>query len=195
MSLNCLVYLLKMIKISLDVKQSVIFSVIVVKNINILIDIVTNQDISLELLFFTCMYSFYEILFCIYMLVKTQTHYINLEFFSLCGVIINSIILRIMYVLQYNTREIKLCLINVVVYILFYFSFITLSKSIRLYKVTKEDIDRYSNECVICLEDMCIKSNYLQKLKCNHVFHKDCISKYVGYNINLEELRCPTCRC
>ena len=184
-----------MIKISLDVKQSVVFSVILVKNINILIDIATNQDISLELLFVTCLYSLYETLFCIYMVVKNDNIPINLEFFSLCGVIINSIILRIFYVLQYDSREIKLCLINVVVYVLFYLSFISLSRNIKLYKVSREDLKRYGDECVICLEEMCIKSNCLQKLKCNHVFHKDCISKYVGYNINIEDLKCPTCRC
>ena len=188
-------HLLKMIKLSLDVKQSVVFSVILVKNINLIIDIASSQDISLELLLVISLYSLYETLFCIYMVVKTHSDYINLEFFSLCGVVINSIILRTMYVLQYNTKEIKLCLINVVVYILFYLSFISLSRNIRLYKVTRKDLERYGNECVICLEEMSIKSSCLQKLKCNHVFHKDCISKYVGHNTHVEELRCPTCRC
>ena len=184
-----------MIKISLDVKQSVIFSVILVKNINLIIDIASNQDISLELLLVTCLYSLYETLFCVYMVVKHDNTPINLELFSLCGVVINLIIFITSYILEYDLKDIKLCLINVVVYVLFYLSFITLSRNIKLYKVTREDLERYGDECVICLEEMSIKSTCLQKLKCNHVFHKGCISKYVGYNTHVEELKCPTCRC
>lgn len=184
-----------MIKLSLDVKQSVVFSVLLVKNINIFIDVASNQDISFSLLFITCLYSLYETLFCVYMVSKPNSTYINLELFSLCGVIINSIVLFSVYILRYDLKEIKLSFINVVVYMLFYLSFIILSRSIKLYKVTKKDLERYGNECVICLEEMCIKSSCLQKLKCNHVFHKDCISKYVGYNTHVEELTCPTCRC
>lgn len=186
---------LKMIKISLDVKQSVIFSVVLVKNINIFIDIASNQDISIALLFITCLYSLYETLFCVYMVTKNDNVSINLELFSLCGTIINLVIFITAYILEYDLKEIKLSFINVVVYILFYLSFISLSRNIKLYKVSIEDLKRYGDECVICLEEMCIKSSCLQKLKCNHVFHKDCISKYVGYNINVEDLTCPTCRC
>lgn len=187
--------LLKMIKLSLDVKQSVVFSVILVKNINLIIDIASNQDISLVLLSTTCLYSLYETLFCIYMVTKYENTHINLELFSLCGTIINSVIFITAYMLEYELKEIKLSFINIVVYILFYFSFIILSKPIKFYKVTRKDIERYGNECVICLEEMSIKSSCLQKLKCNHVFHKDCISKYVGYNTHVEDLTCPTCRC
>lgn len=189
------VFYLKMIKLSLEVKQSVVFSVILVKNINLVIDIVSNQDISLELLFITCLYTLYEILFCVYMMTSNiQNNNINLELFSLCGLVINSIILFTIYLSEYDLKEIKLFIINVLVYILFYFSFITLSRSLKFYKVTIKDLERYGNECVICLEEMSRKS-CLQKLKCNHVFHKDCISKYVGYNMHVEELNCPTCRC
>jgi len=183
-----------MIKLSLIFKQSIVFSVIFVKNINLVIDIVANQDIKLALLLITCLYSLYEILFCMYMASKIQSN-INLELFSLWSIVINyQIILFSIYILRYDLKDIKLFIINVVVYILFYISFITLSRTLTFYKVTRGDLERYGNECVICLEEMNIKS-CLQKLKCNHVFHKDCISKYVGYNIHVEELSCPTCRC
>ena len=62
----------------------------------------------------------------------------------------------------------------------------------------KEDIDnlkilRYSSDkgisCSICLMDV-EKDNEIFKIKCNHVFHKDCLEKW------LEEYNylCPICR-
>jgi hypothetical protein len=182
-----------MIKLSLDVKQSVVFSVIIVKNINLLIDLASNQDINISALVFACSYLFYETLFCVYMMTDKLQN-VNLEFFSLVGLVINAVIFGIQYFFSFELKDIKMSFINLVVYLIFYFLFIT--RKTKLYRVTKEDVERYGEDCVICLEEMCIKSSSnLQKLKCNHVFHKQCIKKYVGYNNHLEEVRCPTCRC
>ena len=182
-----------MIKLSLDVKQSVVFSVIIVKNINFLIDLASNQYINISVLVIACSYLFYETLFCVYM-ITDKLKIVNLEFFSLVGIVINAVIFGIQYFLNFQLKDVKMSFINLVVYLIFYLLFI--SRKTKLYRVTKEDIERYGEDCVICLEEMCIKtSSNLQKLKCNHVFHKHCITKYVGYNNHLEEVRCPTCRC
>jgi hypothetical protein len=47
--------------------------------------------------------------------------------------------------------------------------------------------------CSICLDDFGNSNNIIQ-LKCNHIYHKDCIKKYIR-STNLNNLsKCPYCR-
>ena len=52
-------------------------------------------------------------------------------------------------------------------------------------KVTNDDYDR----CTICLMDI-EKEEEIIKLKCNHYFHKDCITEY----LKDFDYKCPVCR-
>lgn len=44
-------------------------------------------------------------------------------------------------------------------------------------------------ECSICLDDINKKKNLLKTLKCNHIFHKRCINKWMKTSI-----QCPLCK-
>ena len=57
----------------------------------------------------------------------------------------------------------------------------------RKYKKIKSK-DTIYDECPICLEYFDDKDK-LAKLKCDHVFHVDCIKKWIP-----RESSCPTCR-
>ena len=45
-------------------------------------------------------------------------------------------------------------------------------------------------ECLVCLEDFNENDKELVKIKCNHIFHKNCINKWLCYENN----KCPVCR-
>lgn len=184
-----------MIKISLDVKQSICFSVFTVKTIFLMLELFFTYT-NMFLLFFMCLFIITELLFCIYMILSKIENMIIFKF-SIYGLIFNFNLLFYIYVNKYvnkyNLNEVKFSLINVIIYFLIYLMFN--KYSVKLYHVNNSDLERYGKECIICLEEMSIKISSLQKLKCNHVFHKDCISKYLGYNNHLEEVKCPTCRC
>lgn len=49
---------------------------------------------------------------------------------------------------------------------------------------------KYHKECCICL-DTFKKEEDLKKLHCDHVFHTNCLSKYLEVSININ---CPVCR-
>lgn len=48
-----------------------------------------------------------------------------------------------------------------------------------------------NDECPICLEPL--QNNSLSKLKCNHMFHTECYTKYI-VNQDSNFLVCPMCR-
>ena len=52
--------------------------------------------------------------------------------------------------------------------------------------------NNYSKEeCSICIEKL--NGKEIVKLSCNHIFHKDCIEKYILIN-NEKSFKCPLCR-
>tara|TARA_B110000208_G_C11783628_1_gene434768 strand:+ start:2204 stop:2533 length:330 start_codon:yes stop_codon:yes gene_type:complete len=68
------------------------------------------------------------------------------------------------------------------------------NEKILMKKVIESDI--LNNQCSICLEENNIKKSF--KLKCNHIFHRECIKKwYKQVNNNYEytlEFTCPLCK-
>jgi hypothetical protein len=52
--------------------------------------------------------------------------------------------------------------------------------------ILEDDID---NDCSICIDNL-RKGNEVIKLKCNHIFHKECIKSYL---MNYDN-KCPLCR-
>ena len=55
-----------------------------------------------------------------------------------------------------------------------------------LEKINNNEIDGYS--CPICLEEF-KESKNIRKLKCKHIFHKNCIKEWLE-----KENTCPNCR-
>lgn len=51
-------------------------------------------------------------------------------------------------------------------------------------------IHEYSTECVICLEQINESDKVI--LKCNHIFHKECMNKWIMYNCY--RYPCPICK-
>ena len=66
-------------------------------------------------------------------------------------------------------------------------------KTPRLNYIKMDDEDSLDN-CVICLENIDSKS---VKLKCNHIFHKKCIKKWIEETRNTDnnfDMNCPLCK-
>jgi len=59
----------------------------------------------------------------------------------------------------------------------------------KLKSCTIKDI-KYHKECCICLDNFREEDN-LKKLSCAHVFHSNCLSKYLEVSMNIN---CPVCR-
>lgn len=78
--------------------------------------------------------------------------------------------------------------------------FLTANPNITFFKTTysKTTIEKYIlNEktedcCAFCLEQYSI-GDTLHKTTCNHIFHYDCLSKYLDYLQTLN-YQCPCCR-
>jgi hypothetical protein len=49
----------------------------------------------------------------------------------------------------------------------------------------------YINQSLEC--NICLDNNNIIKLDCNHIFHKECIIKWINQDINTSN-KCPTCR-
>lgn len=61
-------------------------------------------------------------------------------------------------------------------------------QSYHMKKCCKDNI-KYDTECSICLDFLEVD---LVQLPCNHVFHENCINRYIKVSCNVV---CPTCRC
>ena len=69
----------------------------------------------------------------------------------------------------------------------------------KLHMILKEDLkpiefqekqDKLDNNCTICLNEF-VKGDLISITKCNHVFHHNCIKKWLTKNI--VEPKCPNC--
>ena len=61
--------------------------------------------------------------------------------------------------------------------------------NILIKEIDKDEIvDKINNMCSICLEEY-IDDRKLNKLKCGHIYHKECIMKWIKNNNE-----CPLCR-
>jgi E3 ubiquitin-protein ligase ATL6/9/15/31/42/55 len=64
------------------------------------------------------------------------------------------------------------------------------------FKPGDKDVDVYSaTECVICMDPF-KKGDLLRKLPtCSHLFHPDCIIKWLKSSTQVEAQKCPQCNC
>jgi hypothetical protein len=59
--------------------------------------------------------------------------------------------------------------------------------------ITKDKSSIENKQCNICLDDLTedeLKENSLIQLKCNHIYHKDCIKEW----LTKQSTKCPSCR-
>mmetsp|Transcript_18737 Transcript_18737/g.13563 ORF Transcript_18737/g.13563 Transcript_18737/m.13563 type:complete len:96 (+) Transcript_18737:247-534(+) len=68
---------------------------------------------------------------------------------------------------------------------LFFQSRQLISKLKKLPDVKEEELQGADNVCIICLEEIKVG----KRLKCGHVFHLNCLRRWLEQNI-----QCPTCR-
>jgi E3 ubiquitin-protein ligase RHA2 len=65
---------------------------------------------------------------------------------------------------------------------------LTINEKYPEFIFTQKSLIAHQNTCSICLSDF-RKRSTMRKLKCDHIFHKRCIDKWLHTSIN-----CPTCR-
>lgn len=58
--------------------------------------------------------------------------------------------------------------------------------------VSETDSHACDTTCVICLDD--IEENDESTLQCDHVFHRECLARYIVYNGFCRFIVCPMCR-
>ena len=62
--------------------------------------------------------------------------------------------------------------------------------NILIKEINKDEIvDKINNTCSICLGEY-IDDRKMSRLKCGHIYHKECIMKWINNNNN----ECPLCR-
>jgi hypothetical protein len=52
-------------------------------------------------------------------------------------------------------------------------------------------IEHFQGECSICLVEYNLDSKIVKIRKCDHIYHQECISKWI---ITINKLSCPLCR-
>lgn len=166
------------------IKETAVFSIILVKQLVILVEMLCEYHFGI---INVCLIiqNIYDIKNIIFMIKSEFKNLKQLNKFVTISLEMNLAFICIVF--YYQTRDIshfKLIILNVFAYIILSFLF-TGKKTFYVYD---EDLKRYGNECVICLDKMECKNN-LKKLSCNHVFHDECIEKCLEVSN-----RCPTCR-
>jgi len=161
------------------------FSVIFVKNISSIAEILSSNYISHVYLFLMIYYGF-EMIQIANLLMKEESNFKSLNVLIRNGLVGNLIISPMLTAMK--LKECNILFVNVLCYFFLYFLFIKTNK--LSYSVNDEDLERYGKECIICLEQMEIKTK-ICKMKCNHVFHTACLTKYFDFS---NKLCCPTCR-
>lgn len=166
------------------IKETLFFSILLVKSIFIIVELLSVYYTP-AICVFVSTYTLFELIFVIQCICDFKNNITN--------IIINGLTLNLLFlfvILFYQTTSItqlNLLLINVSVYSIIYLIFIK-----KTLKVSKEDLERYTTECIICLENMTEKElKLLSKLSCNHVYHSKCIEEH--FNIS-NKYSCPTCR-
>jgi len=57
--------------------------------------------------------------------------------------------------------------------------------------IVSEPLGEHEDNCSICLDPL--KNTEVYKTKCSHIFHTECIKKYVNSN-KFQDVNCPNCR-
>jgi len=183
--------------ISEQLKQTILFSFLFLKNLYFFIDIGTNTIYNDE-------YYTHKNVF----LFLTGYFFIEIGYLCcLCGSIINRnryvwncIVTNLIFIMTgfyFSCSLISMKILFLNVFIFLWYEYMGYMISVKLlhrslYKVSKDDFKYESCGCSICLEDFdkedCGK---LSRFKCYHIYHKSCIENYQKVSKNTS---CPLCR-
>lgn len=167
------------------IQETFVFSVICVKSISVIAEILSSNYIAYIYLLLM-LYSGIELVQIANLLLNEDSSCKTLYNLIRNGVLANVIVSPMIITLK--LKDCNILFLNVICYV-FLYVIIKINNNIS-YNVCEKDLKRYDQECVICLEIM-EKTTDLCKMKCNHVFHTECINKYVNVS---NKLSCPTCR-
>jgi len=183
--------------ISEQIKETILCSFLLLKNLYFFIDIGTNNIYHDENYTHKNMF-----------LMIMGYFFIEIGYFScFCGSFItrkryvwNCIFTNLIFIMTgiycgYSLISMKILFLNVFIFLWYeYMGYIINVKLLHrsLYKVSKDDFKYESCGCSICLEDFdrndCSK---LSRFKCYHIYHKSCIENYQKVSKNTT---CPLCR-
>jgi len=167
------------------IRETFVFSVICVKSISLVAEILSSNYIA-HIYLLVILYSGFELLQIANLLMKEESNFKHLHNLIRNGLFSNIIISPM--ALTMKLKDCNILIVNVLCYSFLYLIF--MKRNNLSYNVTEKELNRYSRECVICLEHMEISSK-LCKMKCEHVFHTGCITRYFE---SANKLCCPTCR-
>jgi len=169
-------------------KESFVFSIIVVKNIMIITELLSEYYYVPEIFFVLIPYTLVELLLVFFVLWDRINYDINL--FVINGFILNVILLICGFGYVRRFDQLKVLIISLFSYMILLCVRDKKPSCVYSSNVCKKDVERYGNVCCICIEDMSDLS-YLVKMNCNHVYHKKCLQDYVKVS---KKYNCPTCR-
>lgn len=181
-----------MMRVNEQVKQTVLFSFVFIKNLYFAIELATdrfysetNADVFLILIgslmvefgfVFYLMCNMIRVKTFIYNCIITNTVFIGIGSFCKCDLI--SMKILFLNIMVFTVHEYLLYLFNIL--------------SSNLYKVSKSDFKYDVSSCSICLDDFDKNDcRNLSRFKCYHIYHKSCIESYQKVSNNV---CCPLCR-
>ena len=166
-------------------KETFVFSVICVKSISLMAEILSSNYIA-HIYLLVMVYCGFELIQIANLLMKEESNFKSLHNLLRNGLVANLLISPMLFTMK--LKECNILFVNVLCYSFLYVLFMKTNK--MSYNVCEKDLERYGRECVICLEQMETKTE-LCKMKCRHVFHTACITKHFDFS---NKLCCPTCR-
>jgi hypothetical protein len=169
-------------------KECFVFCIIMVKNIIIMTELLSEYYYVAEIYFILVPYYLCELLIVCSVLFDRVKYDINL--FIINGFILNLILFICGFLYIRRVDQLKVLFISLFSYMMLLLVKDKTQVCTYSLNVTKKDVERYGNVCCICIEDM-NELKQLVRMNCNHVYHKKCLQDYVKVS---KKYNCPTCR-
>lgn len=182
-----------MLSVNVQVKQTILLSIVLMKNMYFLIELITdryynenNADVFLVL----TGYWFVEFGLVVYMMCG----FFDSKKFTNSSILFNFMFLIIGGVVsRCNLFSLRILFLNIITFMVYEYSyciFNLLNK--RLYRVKEGDFKYDTTSCSICLDDFDkSECKSLRRFKCFHIYHTQCIESYQKVSNNMS---CPLCR-
>lgn len=169
-------------------KESFILSIIMVKTIVIITELLSDYYYVAEIYFILIPYTICELMMICAVIIERIKYDINL--FVINGFMLNLILLICGFGYVRRFDQLKILLVSFFSYMILLCIRDRRPSCVYSSNVSKIDVERYGNVCCICIEDM-NDFSHLVKMNCNHVYHKKCLQDYVKVS---QKYNCPTCR-
>jgi hypothetical protein len=179
-------------KINEQVKQTVLFSFVVIKNLYFIIELATDRfynENNADVFLIMTGSLMIELGFVFYLMCNM----ISVKRFIYNCIITNTVFIGIGYACKCDLISLRFLFLNIMIfvlheYLLYFFNIL----SSNLYKVSKNDFKYDMSSCSICLDDFDKNDcRNLSRFKCYHIYHKSCIESYQKVSNNV---CCPLCR-